>query len=44
MKTPKTSQTAFSTARKRAVNVTLNTDLVAEAKLLTPTCLRPSNH
>ena len=36
MKTPKTSQTAFSTARKRAVNVTLNTDLVAEAKLLTP--------
>jgi len=36
MQSPETFQYAVGTARKRAVNLTLNAELVAEAKLLTP--------
>ena len=36
MNSPQTSQSAAGIARKRAVNLTLNTGLVAEAKLLSP--------
>ena len=36
MNSHQTSQSAAGIARKRAVNLTLNTGLVAEAKLLSP--------
>ena len=36
MNSPQSSQSAAGIARKRAVNLTLNTGLVAEAKLLSP--------
>ena len=36
MNSPQVSLFAGSVARKRAVNLTLNTSLVAEAKLLSP--------
>jgi len=36
MQSPRISQSTVSTARKRAVNLTLNAEVVAEAKLLCP--------
>ena len=36
MRSPQTSQSGVSSARKRPVNLTLNAELVAEAKLLAP--------
>ena len=36
MQSPRTSKSAVSAARKRAVNLTLNAELAAEAKLLRP--------
>ena len=36
MHSPRTSQSTVSAVRKRAVTLTVNAELVAEAKLLTP--------